>query len=57
MEGYWGGLLESLQTPLGTQRVAEVAAEIVRQVGTSLKTHTEWPATGDLYRAEEDFRC
>lgn len=32
-------------------------AEIACQIGTRPNVHTKWPATRELYRAEEDFRC
>lgn len=50
-------VLESLQSPLETQQVAESVAEIACQIGIQPNVHTKWPATGELYRAEEDFRC
>lgn len=55
--GASGGVLESLQAPSETQWVAEAVAEITHQVCTRPKVRTEWLSTGDLYRAEEDFRC
>lgn len=48
--------LGTMQAAMEGQQVVEALTKIAFQMVTRPKIHTEWPTTGDLYQAEEDFR-